>query len=260
MIHSNELKGLRVLNTRPLEQGQHLSRAIHEAGGISIDFPSIAIEPTPIDWVNILPNLINVQYAIFISANAVRFFYETLKQCQLKWPAVIKTIAIGQASAAQLANYNVPVNYIPSVADSEHLLQIGALQDVKHQTFLLVKGVGGRTTIGDTLLQRGADVVTLDVYRRTLPRVRPEITYSLWHDNSVDIILFTSQQAIQNLFTLLGKDAHTWLCNTPCLVISGRLAEEASHLGMQQIIICNYDTVLATLEQYNKGLTHDKQQ
>lgn len=260
MIQSTGLKGLRVLNTRPLEQGQHLSRAIHEAGGISLDFPSIAIEPTPTDWLKILPNLTNVHYAIFISANAVQFFYKTLKQYQLKWPAFIKTIAIGQASAAQLANYNVPVNYIPLVADSEHLLQISALQDVEHQTFLLIKGVGGRTTIRDTLLQRGANVVTLDVYRRTFPHVSSEIIYSLWHDKTVDIILFTSQQAIQNLFTLLGKDAHAWLCKTPCLVISARLAKEASQLGMQKIIICNYETVLATLEQYNKGLTHDKQQ
>ena len=258
MNNNNKLQRLRIVNTRPLEQGQILSKAITEAGGISIDFPVLAIEPTGDDWLTELPNLNTVLHAIFISANAVEFFYTKLKQHGLRWPTTIQTTAIGKASAAALAKWGISVDHVPSSADSEHLLQLDALQAVEGQSILLIKGEGGRPEIINTLLVRGATLVSLDVYRRVLPST-PQKTHSLWHDNAVDIILFTSQQAIHNLFVLLGKDAHPWICQTPCLVISERLAKEASRMGMQTIIISQYDTIVSTLEHYNQGLVHDKQ-
>lgn len=259
MSNNNKLGGLRVLNTRPLAQGQILSQAICEAGGTSIDFPLLAIEPTTDDWLTLLPNLNDVHHAVFISANAVDFFYKKLKQQGLRWPTTIQTTAIGKASAAALAKWNIAVDHVPSVADSEHLLQLDALQNVGNQTILLIKGKGGRPEIKNTLLRRGTNLVSLAVYQRVLPSITQNID-SLWHDNVVDIILFTSQQAIHNLFVLLGENAHSWICKTPCLVISERLAKEASRMGMQTIIISHYDTIISTLEHYNKGLAHDKQQ
>lgn len=260
MRNHNRLQGLCVLNTRPLEQGHILRHAICEAGGTCIDFPALAIEPISDDWLEILPNLADVHHAIFVSTNAVHYFYTKLKQEGLQWPATIQTTAIGKASAAALAKWNIRIDHVPSAADSEHLLQLDTLQEVGSQTILLIKGEGGRTEIANTLLQRGANLVSLDVYRRVLPSTAAQNFHSLWHDHVVDIILFTSQQSIHNLFVLLGENARTWLCRTPCLVISERLADEASRLGMQTIIISHYDTIISTLEHYNQGLAHDKQQ
>ncbi len=255
MSKRNTLQGLRILNTRPLHQGRALSQAIHDAGGISIDFPTLTIEPTSDDWLKHLPTIANIHSAIFISANAVHYFYQALQKSQLKWSASIKNIAIGKASAAALEKYKIHAHHIPAVADSRHLLQLDVLQKINHQTILLVKGEGGLSAISDTLLQREAHLISLAVYRRTLPIVIPQIAHALWHDNAVDIILFTSQQAIHNLFKLLGEDARTWLCNTPCLVISPRLAEEASLLGIQTIINCDYNAILVTLEHYNQRIS-----
>jgi len=259
MTSQNKLQGIRILNTRPKEQSIPLSQAIREAGGISIDFPTLVIEREPSNWLENLPNLTEVHHAIFISANAVDHFYAALKQLGLPWPSTIRTIAIGKATALALTNRDIRVDQTPAIADSDHLLQLSALKDIRNQTILLIKGVGGRMDITRTLLQRGAKLVSLDVYRRALPVVSQQTTHSLWHDTEVDIILFTSQQAMHNLFTLLGQDARAWLCRTPCLVISERLAEAASLLGIQTIVISSYDTLLSTLEHFNKGLIHDKQ-
>lgn len=246
------LRGLRILNTRPLERGQALHQAICDVGGVSIDLPALAIEPTANNWLKNLPNLENINQAIFISTNAVTHFYSTIEQQRLAWPTTIKTTAIGSTTAATLAKWQIPVDHVPSIADSEHLLQLNPLQQVKNQTILLVKGEGGRMDITKTLLARGANLISVSVYRSTLPNTEQKFIHSLWHDDQVDIILFTSQQAMQNIFTLFGEAAHAWLCNKPCLVISERLAKAAFILGMQTIIVSRYDTILNTLEHYNK--------
>lgn len=251
--HQNKLHGLCVLNTRPLAQGRPLSEAINNAGGISINLPAIAIEPTNQDWVNALPNLASVHHAIFISTNAVNYFYKALKQYPLEWPNTIQTTTIGLASANALEQWGRHASNTPSMADSEHLLELDAMRDVKHQTILLIKGEGGRMEIINTLKKRGAHVVSVDVYRRVLPHITPHDLHTVLYDRHVDIILLTSQQAIQNLFFLMGAAARSWLCKTPCLVISHRLAEVAALFGMQTIIVSSHDKILDALENYKKG-------
>ena len=246
------LCGLRILNTRPLEQGQALTKAIVQAGGISIPLPALVIEPVT-NWLNKLPSLLTIQQAIFISPNAVNYFFETVNKSQLPWPTIIEVIAIGHASAAALTQRGVRVDSVPALADSEHLLQLHSLQQVMGKSILLVKGEGGTVEIANTVISRGAQLSSAIVYRRSLPRTKPQQLQSLWQDDAVDIILFTSQQAIHNIFTLFGEYAHPWLCRKPCIVISERLANIAEALGMQHIIVCRYDTIITTLaEHYNK--------
>ncbi len=243
------LNGLRILNTRPRDQSLDLSQAIHDAGGVSIDLPALAIEPTADVWLKNLPDLTRTHHAIFISTNAVNYFFTAVSTEQFTWPRTIQTTAVGKATARALEKWGVHVDHIPPIANSEHLLQLESLKQVLNQTILWVKGEGGRIDIPHALRTRGAQLISLDVYRRVLPNKTPQHVYSLWHDDVVDIILLTSQQAMHNLFTLLGVEAHPWLRKTPCIVISERLAQEASRLGMQNIMVCRYDTILNTLAQ-----------
>lgn len=246
------LFGLRVLNTRPLEQGLSLHQAIQKAGGISIVLPAITIEPTSSDWLKNLPHpLDTVNHAIFISANAVAHFYSTLEQQQLAWPTTIETIAIGNATAEALTKWGIHVQHIPPIANSEHLLQLNVFQQIKNKIILLIKGIGGREQIQHTLQARNAQIIALDVYQRVLPIIPQKDIDSLWHDNKVDIILFTSQQAVHNIFSLFGDAARSWLCNKPCIVISERIAKAAFIAGMRTIIVSPYDKILNALEHYN---------
>ena len=243
------LRGLRILNTRPLEQGQALTKAIHQAGGISIPLPALVIEPVT-NWLNKLPSLPSIQQAIFISPNAVNYFFETVKKHQLPWPTLINVVAVGNASAAALTQHGIRVDSVPAIADSEHLLQLHSLQQVMGKSILLVKGESGRVEIANTLIYRGAQLSSAIVYRRSLPKTKPQQLQSLWQDDAVDIILFTSQQAMHNIFALFGEDAHPWLCRKLCIVISERLARIAEALGMQHIIVCRYDSIITTLVEH----------
>ncbi|MCX7118060.1 MAG: uroporphyrinogen-III synthase [Legionellales bacterium] len=242
------LKGLRILNTRPSGQGHLLHLAITKAGGLSIDLPVLAIEPTSTGWIKHLPPLSQLHHAIFISTNAVTHFFAGIKQQGLVWPASIQITAIGKATAAALSHQNIHRYHMPSVADSEHLLQMPIFQDLDHQTLLLVKGVGGKMDLVPALQRRGGDVISTNVYRRGLPNIRDDHLKSIWQDDLVDMILLTSQQAIHNLFALFEKDAHLWLRKKPCIVLSERIAETARACGMQHVMVSSYDTILSSLE------------
>lgn len=247
------LNGLRILNTRPTGQQQSLSQTIIAAGGIAIELPALNIEPTDEHWLQQLPRLTEVHQSIFISANAVNFFFSTLKKNGIAWPNTIKTLAIGHATARALTAQSIAVNQVPDVADSEHLLALAPLQHVKGQTILLIKGIDGREDIARTLHERGAQCLALSVYRRVLPTIDTQKTADIWKENLVDIILFTSQQAMQNIFTLFGPEAYQWLCHKPCIVISQRLADIAKTLGVKTIWVSPYEDLLNTLELYIKN-------
>ncbi|OCH98181.1 hypothetical protein A8135_11460 [Legionella jamestowniensis] len=248
------LQGLSVLNTRPLTQGKALSDAIIQAGGTAIECPALAIEAVQFS----LPALHQANFAIFISANAVNYLLTELDKHNIQWPETLKVIAVGHATAAMLKQHDIRVDFIPQESTSESLLKLDCLQDVHDAFILLFKGGEGRPDIANTLVSRGANLTTVDVYKRVIPEYNQQYLDSLWQENAVDIILFTSQQAMQNIFTMFGNEAHSWLCHTPCLVISERLAKAAASLGIQQIIISKPETVLQSLHQFNQGLVHGK--
>ncbi len=228
-------KGLRVLNTRPIPLAEKTSRHIIEAGGTPIMLPLMTIAATPPNWKESLPPLQSIQHAIFTSPNAVTYFFKHYEN--RGWPSTtINTYAIGPGTAHALQAYHVLNTIQPQKADSEHLLLLESLIQVKHQNVLLVKGIGGRTLIKKTLMARGAHLIPIEVYQRLLPTHDPSTINSLWHEDAVDIILITSQTALQHLFVLFGEKATSWLQNKPCLVISDRLAKAAHLKGFKTII------------------------
>jgi len=229
--------GLRILNTRPAGQNESLSQAIKAAGGVPIECPLLAIEPveSTSDSISALGNLSTIQQAIFISTNAVHYFFAGLEAFNLKWPSIIRVIAIGSSTARALNNRGVRVDDTPVLTGSESLLQLASMQNVKNQLILLVKGESGRELIAETLVSRGATVLPMAVYRRVPCVANQEVLRSLWRQDAVDVIVFTSEQAMHTLFSLVGEKAHTWLAGKPCWVISDRLAVIAAKLGIKNI-------------------------
>lgn len=255
---SQSLHGLRVLNTRPKEQAYALNRAITEAGGIAIPCPTLEIVETSDQWISSLPDLNKVNHALFVSANAVQNCFTQLIRHNIVWPKHINVIAIGHGSAKELSKFHIEVKEIPDVPDSEHLLALNSLQQLKNQTVLLFKGVGGRKLIEQSLLEKGANLFSLEVYQRVMPEVNHQLINSLWREDLVDIILLTSEQSMHNLFNMFCKDAHYWLKNKPFIVLSERLAHSAALSGITKTIISHPDRMMNALFDYYQGLIHDQ--
>lgn len=238
-------QGLRVLNTRPTGQQQTLSHAIENAGGVSIECPLLRIVPIEFNNWAYLKHLQAIDQIIFISTNAVHYFFSYLRDIGLQFPASIRVSAIGEATANQLNTYGIHVDALPVEPSSEYLLQLEQMQAVKNQTIVLVKGEDGREQIRETLSARGANVICLDVYRRDFPKASKPLLESLWLDDEIDVMIFTSAQAMYHLFALLSSPkAHEWVRQKTVVVISERLAEVAKELGIKRVIICPYKNLL----------------
>lgn len=236
-------KGLHILNTRPIGQNKGLSQAIRDMGAIPIECPAIAIEPVENNWIDQLSDLSLIRHAIFISTNAVHYFFDGLEASQCNWPISIRVIAIGRATADALALRKIRVDEVPLSASSEDLLDLESLQHVENQPIVLVKGENGRDLLADTLKMRGAMVLPIAVYRRVVPAISQQYIQSLWHEDAIDVIVFTSEEAMHNLFCLFGKRAHAWLQSKICLVKSERLATAAARFGLKKIVVSTDDNL-----------------
>jgi len=118
------------------------------------------------------------------------------------------------------------------------LLALPQLQDVSGQHILIVRGDGGREKLKETLEQRGATVEYIEAYRRQLPKRNPANLIQNWAAMA-EVVTVTSNQVLDNLFTLLGEDAASLLQKTPLLVVSQRMAEHATERGCEVIYVAN---------------------
>jgi len=238
----------RVLNTRPVEDARELSEHINQSGCLAVELPIISIDATNLDWLNDIKNLGEIKQIIFISKNAVRFFFAGLESAKLELPKNILITCIGPGTAQLLTKYKTKADYIPDVNTSEHLLKLENFTNVLNQNILLVKGIGGRDTIREGLKTLGANLTVIDVYERKLPKINPKIIDKIWQDNSIDIIIYTSKQAMINTIAIFPGSAKKWLLTKPSIVISERLAVHAKTLGFKNVIQTSYSNIVTTIK------------
>lgn len=241
------LQGLRVLNTRPQDQAEPTSQAIRAAGGQVIALPCLAIQALPPDWLIPLGSLDRYDLAIFISQNAVNYFFRQLPE---PWPSDLVAVAIGQATAEALNAAGVGEIRLPQAADSEHLLQLPELQHIHRKQILLVKGEGGRELLQRDLTQAGAIITPIAIYRRQIPHYPEAEIRAIWQNDAVDIILSTSTESLNHLCTLMGNEGLAWLRTKPVLVLSERMVGHAQTLGLTNTLISPPDRIVASLIEF----------
>ncbi|WP_029147710.1 uroporphyrinogen-III synthase [Methylophilus sp. 5] len=225
------LAGVHIAVTRPPEQATKLTAAITAAGGAVISFPLLDIKGLEdlIDFHVAVTPLSQFDWAVFISTNAVQYGMPLLQQAGIS-PA-LKFAAIGPTTAASLQGYGIAEVLTPRERfDSEALLALPALQHMQEQRVLIVRGVGGREVLADTLKQRGAEVVFGECYRRVNPQNNAQLLQQAYAQGHLDGIVVTSTEALRFLLALAGEA--DWLKVTPLFVNHARIAEQARASGL----------------------------
>ena len=245
------LNGLHILSTRPVYSDDFIAKAIKNAGGTLLAYPTMDIAPLDIkphiNWLNrIIPLLDGV---IFTSPNAVIYSLEPLKKYHIVLPNTLPFMAIGARTATAVKTYSHPILNVPTTAGSETFLESHALQEIQNKQFLIFKGKNGRTLLSETLTKRGALIHECCVYERQLPHEMPFID---WHKTRIDIILFTSETSIHHLFSLVPKEQHNLLTNIPCLLVSERLLTAARTYGFRHPITCRIETIIEALDDFRR--------
>ncbi len=229
------LAGRSVLVTRPQQQAAALARAIREAGGEAVEFPALDIEAVPIDSLSESnAQLASADIVIFISPNAAQFGMAAIRSGG-GLPASAVVLAVGQGTARALHALGVSGVVTPSGQDSEALLMLPQLSNVAGKRAVIVRGVGGRGLLADTLRSRGADVHFMECYRRSCPHVNAAPLLARWQTGGIDAVTLTSAEALDNLAALLGEAGAPLLANTPLFVPHEKIAEAARRFGIAQV-------------------------
>lgn len=228
-----KLAGMRVLVTRPAHQADALARLIEAEGGEAIRFPVVEIlEPEDSTaLLRIIDRLDEFDLAIFISPNAVNKALNLIL-ARRTLPPNLALACVGRGSAKELKHFGCENIIVPSGRfDSEGLLALPALTDVRGKRIVIFRGDGGREVLGHTLAARGAEVEYAECYRRAKPTADSTVLMRRWARGGIDAVTVTSVAGLRNLFDLVGKLGQQWLIKTPTVVISERMAEVCRELG-----------------------------
>jgi len=227
------LHGVGVLVTRPEQQAMPLCRLLEIQGATTLRLPAIEIKAVGSrrETAARLGAIADFDVIIFTSANAVRFGAALLDQKR-----DLTLAAMGPATARALNQAGYRVAMAPGGNfDSESLLLHAALQHPAGCRILIVKGSGGRPFLEQELAQRGAEVVTTDVYRR-VPANPSEAVLAAVLDSfaagAVHVITATSLETASSLLSMASPALRVEFERTHWLVPGARVAAGIRELGL----------------------------
>ncbi|MGD9842706.1 MAG: uroporphyrinogen-III synthase [Steroidobacteraceae bacterium] len=225
------LQGLSILVTRPALQSDALNTRFVSLGAQVMCLPAIDIASCNFQ----LPTT-HYDLLIFISSNAVRF-----SRAVLVAHAQARIAAVGTSTAQALIDAGYQVDITPQLAANSETLLSHPLLQTPPAKILIVRGIGGRELLRNTLIERGSEVDVLEVYRRQPSQPDPAqlqaIQFQLQSD-ALTVITLTSVAIVQSLHTLLG----TAITAPQVILLAGstRIARAAQQLGWQGEIVLAY--------------------
>ena len=241
-MRKSALHGRVLVITRPVGTAGALARQVRALGGTPVLLPGLALRgPHDVAVVRAaLRDGLGDELVIFTSPAAVRHAAALMP---LRSGGVV--LAVGQGTARALRRQGVCELLLPGQQDSEGLLDLPILQDLRDRRVTLVGAPGGRGVLRAQLIARGARLREVHVYRRVPPRLdRRHVEAMLGLSDSARALL-SSNEALQNLCALLPLTALERLLAATAVVSSERLAAAARSAGFTRI------------EQASSALAHD---
>lgn len=235
----------RVLLTRANDKNRQLARLLADHG-ISSHSTSL-LNIIAIDDQHLAAKLAILtvdDIVIAISANAVIYANKQLDA----WPNTVTYLAVGQASTDAFFQVDISASY-PDEATSEGLLSMPELSDVKDKRIVILRGEGGRETLAQQLVKRGAKVSYSQLYRRQSIVSNKENDLLKWQQLKITIIVVTSAETLLTLVARVIGDDLEWLQRCTIIVPSRRVAKIADENGLTHVEIAAGASNQAILQQ-----------
>lgn len=223
------LRGCRVLVARPAAQSSGLIGLLQAAGAEARALPLIEIAPVadPAAARAALQASLGATRWVFSSTNAVDHAAALLPP---PWPPVA---AVGPATAAALARLGCIDLLQPRGGDgAAALLAEAALKQVAGQSFALVSGEQPLPELALRLRERGAEVISVAVYRRLPVMHAPEAVVEALRWATAAIV--PSGEALDQLVRLTPVVARPLLFELPVALPSARVVELARRHGFRR--------------------------
>jgi uroporphyrinogen-III synthase len=175
---------------------------------------------------------LDAEVVVFTSPTAVRAAraLRTLRAHRGVW------CAVGSGTAAALRRAGISTVHAPDRMDSEGLLALPVLRDVRGIRVGVVTAPGGRDRIVPALTESGAHVVRADVYRREPLPPSPRAVAALRALDSPAWLALSSGEALAHLLATLPADAVKILRRARVVAASERLAVLAQAEGFTRVV------------------------
>jgi uroporphyrinogen III methyltransferase/synthase len=209
-MNQQSLAGKKILITRAREQSGDFANQLKKMGAEVIEFPTIEIVP-PATWKGLdraIDQLNSYGWIIFTSTNGVNFFFERLRERRKDdhLPSSSKVCAIGPATAYQLKERGIQVDYIPKEFVAESILKGFGEMAIKGSRMLLVRAKEARDVLPKGLRKMGAGVDVVVAYQTVKPKGGLRRLKKLLGDGEIDVITFTSSSTVNYFAELLKRE------------------------------------------------------
>lgn len=208
-FESKPLFGKKIVVTRSRTQANKLVELLEESGAETIEIPTIAIaHPEDRGLLdNVMREIHAFDWIIFTSVNGDKAFFDryfNLKK-DMRDLHGIKLAAIGPATKEEVESLHVCVDFQPTKYVAECFVEEFVRQhDVQKRSILLVSSDKARDYMEKELTRRGARCTAIVGYRTVPGGMLSEDIASLFNNEKVDLVTFTSSSTVRNFFALYG--------------------------------------------------------
>ncbi|MFP4053054.1 MAG: uroporphyrinogen-III C-methyltransferase [Phycisphaerae bacterium] len=241
------LTGRTVLVTRSTEQATVMTVMLQQAGARVIEAPAIRIEP-PAEWDEVdeaLCNLDRYDWMVFTSANGVRHFARRLTDIGLDARCLgrCRIAAVGPSTADALHQRMLTPDLVPETYTTEALGRAMVCEDVEPgDRVLLLRADLASPALPKILLQAGAVVDDVTIYRTMRPRRMPAEAVDALREGSVDWLTLCSGSSAEN-FVALAREAEVDLHEVSIAAIGPVTAQTLHRVGLEATLIASSHTI-----------------
>ncbi len=214
-----------------------------QAAGYQVsNVPLLAIKPLTLQpaqkqW---LLDLDQFHRVVVISPSAADVLLETLEDYWPQWPIGVNWYTVGQGTKLRLHKAGIEAECPAKGDKSEDLLLHPELQALAGEKVLLVKGLGGRDLLAETLTARDAQVSVLYLYERVKPKLNPQQIEQLLTGNHQALVVTSGDALMQYLAFLKAEFLEPDKLNLQqnrcwVLVPSYRVEQQARALGFNRV-------------------------
>ena len=234
-MHDSALAGCYVISLRPAGQHAALRRAAAARGArlLALSPWRIAINEDAATRDRVRDALA-CGTVITTSPNAVSAAAALRPLCARGEP---QWLAVGEGTAHALARAGIARAAVPARMDSEGLLALPALQDLRDRDVGLLTAPGGRGLIEAELQRRGARVVRADVYARVPITIPDRSIAALRRLGAQAWLALSSGEALACVLAQLPADAAATLRRARVAAASARLADVARGHGFGEVVL-----------------------
>ncbi len=229
------LAGKLVLNTRPAEIAQSLTKLLAEQDAEVLECPMLVFKP-PSSWEacdKFYQQLQPEHWVVFTSAIAIKRLAERLiQQTQPLEKLNLSSLAsIGPSTAETLAEYQLKATLISKISKQENLLEHLLQSLPPTSTLWIPRALQARSVLEDGLQQAGHQVHIVPVYQTAPPKSGLAKAESAIMEGRLDWLVFTSSQAVSHFIDSLSSATRNALRKynprTACL---GSITSETARL------------------------------